>query len=88
MSERIVTFAVNQSQLFDSVAALSGETSDLGNKLVSALLAEPGAIERIGMAIYGLRDQSYTAQPRPRRLSAKSASPSSAPSHRWRRGSE
>ncbi|SES07827.1 hypothetical protein [Sphingobium sp. YR768] len=54
MATRTVTFEVDTEMLFDMLLKMNGETSDIGARVVGALLAENGIIDSIGMAIYGV----------------------------------
>lgn len=54
MTKRRVTFEVDPNQLFDTLAKMNGDTSALGQRLVSVLLAPPGFSEALGMAVYGV----------------------------------
>ncbi|WP_218145866.1 hypothetical protein [Sphingobium sp. YR768] len=40
--------------LFDMLLKMNGETTDIGARVVGALLAENGIIDALGMAMYGV----------------------------------
>lgn len=54
MTERTITFKVDVNLLFDALGDMNGDTAPLGARMVSALLAEPGMADRVGMACYGV----------------------------------
>jgi len=54
MAKRIVRFEVDTSELFDMLHKVGGDTSRIGNQIVGAMLADPGVIDRISMAVYGV----------------------------------
>lgn len=49
-----VTFEVDDTQLFDRLHEMGGDTDALGARVVSSLLAEPNFAEAVGMALYGV----------------------------------
>lgn len=53
MNGRVVTFEVDTTQLFDTLAKV-GTFTPLGERLVGALLADPGAGDLLAMAVYGV----------------------------------
>lgn len=59
MTTRTVTFEVDTSMLFDMLQKMGGDTSELGARVVGALLAETGGLDAIGMGVYGV----YVARP-------------------------
>lgn len=54
MAKRTVTFEVDTEALFDILCKLNGETDRIGAHIVGAMLADPGVIDRISMAVYGV----------------------------------
>ncbi|SES19653.1 hypothetical protein SAMN05518866_1601 [Sphingobium sp. YR768] len=54
MATRTVTFEVDTEMLFDMLLKMNGETTDIGARVVGALLAENGIIDALGMAMYGV----------------------------------
>lgn len=55
MAKRRVTFEVDTSELFDRLRDMRGDTGPLGERVVAALLSEPGTAALIGMAFYGVQ---------------------------------
>lgn len=50
-----VTFDVNQSQLFDTIQKMGGDTTAIGARVVGVLLTgECPWADEIGMAVYGI----------------------------------
>lgn len=54
MAKERITFEVDRIQLFDTLLALKGNDSALGNRLVSVLLTDTSFLEDVGMAMYGV----------------------------------
>jgi hypothetical protein len=54
MAKRRVTFEVDTVELFNMLAKQRGDMTELGNRLVSALLVEPGLADLVGMQVYGV----------------------------------
>lgn len=55
MTMRTVTFRVDNTELFDALHKMNGDTGTLGARLVGVLLADSSFADRIGLAIYGVR---------------------------------
>lgn len=55
MATMRVTFEVNSAELFDTLAAMKGDTGPLGVRLVGVLLTgEASVLEHVGMGFYGV----------------------------------
>lgn len=50
-----VTFEVNQSQLFDTLHKMGGDTRAIGERIIGVLLSgECSWPDEVGMAVYGI----------------------------------
>lgn len=54
MSERLVTFRIDRTVLFDRLSEHEDFRRALGDRLIAVLLAEPSFRDAVGLAIYGV----------------------------------
>lgn len=54
MTTRTVTFEVDTAVLFDMLHKMNRDASEIGKRVVGAMLAEPGLSDILGMALYGI----------------------------------
>lgn len=59
MTEYVITLKVNQTQVFDTLHKMNGDCSALGQRLSEVCLAPAniGALDRVGLSIYGIEVQ-------------------------------